>query len=219
MGTLARRSARSQMRATSRWLVKRILPALAKRTRTRGAGPVTAGLRRGAGCAGSRARRLAGGRSTGPAPCPGRRRARGGAPRRGGEPPLAGGALPVLPQEVLVETGREVVPGQDLVLGAVAVHVPLEVEAVLGQGVEPQVEPEVLAPLLERAAPAPHGLDDRAQAAVAPGGQALDQGGLRVGPGELHALGRAGAVAQQRDLAAQLLGRVLPEPLERGEGL
>ena len=42
------------------------------------------------------------------------------------EADLVEGVAPVLPEEVLVETGREVVPGQDLVLGAVAVDVPVE---------------------------------------------------------------------------------------------
>ena len=42
---------------------------------------------------------------------------------------LGEGVAPVLPEEVLVQAGREVVPRQDLVLGAVAVDVPLEVEA------------------------------------------------------------------------------------------
>ena len=116
-----------------------------------------------------------------------------GRPAAVGQADLGQRVLPVLPQEVLVEAGRDVVPRQDLVLGAVAVDVPLEVEAVVGHGLEPQVEAEVLAPLLERAAPPPHLLDDRAEAAVAPRRQALDEGGLGVVPGELHALGRPGA--------------------------
>ena len=41
---------------------------------------------------------------------------------------LGQGLLPVLPQEVPVQPGRDVVPGQDLVLVAVAVHGVVEVE-------------------------------------------------------------------------------------------
>ena len=74
---------------------------------------------------------------------------------------------PVLPEEVLVEPGGDVVPGQDLVLVAVAVDVPLDVEPVAGHGLVPGVLAEVLAPLLERAAGAPDVLDDRAEAAIA----------------------------------------------------
>ena len=109
--------------------------------------------------------------------------------------------------------------GQDLVLRAVAVHVPLDVEPGLGHRLGPQRDVEVLAPLLERAAPAPHGLDDRAEPPVAPRRQPLGQRGLGVVPRELEGLGAPGRVAQQVDLAAQLLDRVLAEPLERRERL
>src|SRR5690606_20155000 len=92
-------------------------------------------------------------------------------------------------------------------------------EAVVGHRLQPPVEAEVLAPLLERAALAPDLLDDRAQPAVAPRQQALDQAGLRVVPGELEPLHLAGAVTQQADLPLQLLQRVLAEPLEGRERL
>src|SRR5690606_581169 len=142
-----------------------------------------------------------------------------GGPPAVGQADLGERVLPVLPQEILVEAGRDVVPRQDLVLGAVPVDVPVDVEAVVGHGLEPQVEAEVLAPLLDRAAAAPRLLDHGAEASVAARRQTLDEAGLGVVPGELDTLGLAGAVAQQRDLALQLLGRVLAEPLERREWL
>ena len=67
------------------------------------------------------------------------------------------------------------------------------------------VEVEVLGPLLEGAAAAPDLLDDRAEAAIAAADDALGQGGLGVVPLELHAVVAAGVVAQQVDLALQLL--------------
>jgi len=50
---------------------------------------------------------------------------------------------PVLPQEVLVQTGGDVVPGEHFVLFAVTVGVPLQVEAVGLHGVDPLVVIEV----------------------------------------------------------------------------
>ena len=84
-----------------------------------------------------------------------------------GQADLGEGVLPVHPEEVLVQAGGEVVPGQDLVLGAVPVDVPVGVEAALGHGVEPQALVEVLAPLLEHAAAAP----DRARGPGRGGGR------------------------------------------------
>src|SRR5690606_23169559 len=94
-------------------------------------------------------------------------------------------------------------------------------EAVVGHGLLPHVEAEVLAPLLERAALAPDLLDDRAEPAVAAAEEALDEAGAGVVPLELHALGPLGlhGVTQQVDLAAQLGLGVHAEPLERGERL
>src|SRR2546423_15154168 len=68
--------------------------------------------------------------------------------------------LPVLPEEVLVQPGGEVVPREHLVLVPVAVDGVLQGEAGGSETVEPQVEAEVFRPLLERAAVAPHVLDD-----------------------------------------------------------
>ena len=67
---------------------------------------------------------------------------------------------------------------------------------------------------------APDVLDDRAEAAIAAADEALDRW-VALGSCHLmlHALGAAGVVAQQVDLALQLLDGVLPEPLERGERL
>ena len=78
---------------------------------------------------------------------------------------------------------------------------------------------EVLAPLLERAAGAPHVLDDGAEPPVAAADEALGDAGPRVVPLDLHALGLAGGVAQQVHLAVQLDLGVLAEPLERRERL
>ena len=138
-----------------------------------------------------------------------------GGPPAVGQAVLGQGVLPVLPQEVAVEAGREVVPGQHLVLGAVAVDGVLEGHPVGGEGVGPQVEVEVLGPLLEGAAVAPHLLDDRAHAPVAPADDALGGRGLRVVPADGQAPHRPGGVAEQVDLAGQLLDGVLAEPLER----
>ena len=77
----------------------------------------------------------------------------------------------------------------------------------------------MLGPLLERAAVAPHVLDHRAEAAIAAADEALDHGGLGVVPLELDAVVAPELVAQQVDLALELLAGVLPEPLERGERL
>src|SRR5262249_60309598 len=90
-------------------------------------------------------------------------------------PGLGGGCLPVLPQEVGVEPGRDVGPGQHLVLGAVAVHVPVDREPLGGHGVLPQVERELLAPLLERAARPPYALDHCADPPVAAAGDPFGQ--------------------------------------------
>ena len=103
------------------------------------------------------------------------------------EPDLVEGVAPVLPQEVLVETDRQVVPGQHLVLGAMAMGVPVDGQAGPLGGVDPEVAVEVFAPLLEGAAAPPDVLDHGAQSSVAPAEQAFDQRGLGVVPLVLHA--------------------------------
>src|SRR5688572_25176909 len=75
--------------------------------------------------------------------------------------------LPVLPQEVGMEPGADVRPRQDLVAVAMAVHVPVDVEAVPCHGVGPPVQGEVLGPLLEGATVTPHVLDHGSEAAIA----------------------------------------------------
>ena len=172
----------------------------------------------------------------GPGPCPGCRppagrrrppRARGrtrcrrrsrstvssGSPRR---PTLGQRVLPVAPEEVPVQPGRDVVPGQGLVLGPVAVAHLLEAQALGGQRLLPQREVEVLGPLLERAAGPPDPLDHRAHPPVAPAGQALGHRGRRVVPADGQARGRAGPRSRSSaTLRSQLGHGVLPEPLER----
>src|SRR5690606_22971462 len=69
---------------------------------------------------------------------------------------LVEGVLPVLPEPVLVEAGVEVVPGEDLLVGALAGGVPVDVDAERGEGLvgagHPAVVGEVLAPAVEAAA-------------------------------------------------------------------
>src|SRR5262245_61627442 len=122
--------------------------------------------------------------------------------------------LPVLPEEVPVQPGRDVIPRQHLVGGAMPGHVPVGVEALGGHGVEPPAEVEPLAPLLERAALPPDTLDDASDAPVAAAGDPLRERRRRVVPPQLHA-GLAHGPAQQPDLAVELVDTVLAEPLER----
>src|SRR5277367_1475090 len=126
----ARRRARSHIRATSRWLVKRILPSLEKRKRMRTSAPPLCGKYRGAptrhggrGGAGWRRgqesyRHLAAGREILPGALATARRRDGrghhvldpvpgagpavvaGGPAAVGQAVLGQGVLPVLPQEV-----------------------------------------------------------------------------------------------------------------------
>src|SRR5215207_11251002 len=83
--------------------------------------------------------------------------------------------LPVVPEELLVQAGVQVVPGQDLVLGALAGGEPVEVDAegpqLLLRRRRPAVVGEVLAPAVELASVAPDPLDDPAHPAVAAGEQ------------------------------------------------
>src|SRR5664280_3488928 len=177
------------MRATSRWLVKRILPSLAKRKRMRiSASPLPdphgcmllrPGVRNGAG----RHRREKSYRYLTPGReilagtlAPACRRHRRGHhvfdPETGARPAVVAGGPPtvlqtvvgqciepVLPQEVAVQAGREVVPGQHLALGPVPVDAVLEGQLVRSQGIRPQQQIEVLGPFLEGPAVAPHLLD------------------------------------------------------------
>ena len=105
-----------------------------------------------------------------------------GSPPTIGEPMRGQGRLPVLPQEVLVETGRDVVPRQDLVLGAVAGHVPVGVETLGVHRIDPAVELEPLAPLLERPARSPDAFDDPADPAVTAARDPLGERCRRVVP-------------------------------------
>src|SRR3954465_3802773 len=65
---------------------------------------------------------------------------------------LVDGLLPVGPEPLLVQAAVEVVPGQDLVLLALAGGVPVDVDALLLRGLHPAVVGEVLAPAVEDAA-------------------------------------------------------------------
>src|SRR5262245_54459301 len=100
-----------------------------------------------------------------------------------------------------------------------AVHVPVDRQAVRGHRFFPQVEAEVLAPLLEHATLAPDILDHGTEAPITTRSDAFDERRLRVVPLEVDAAVSLRGVAQQPDLALELDDRVLPEPLERGERL
>src|SRR5690606_1724688 len=85
---------------------------------------------------------------------------------------------------VLVETGVEMVPGHDLVIGALAGGVPVEVDAGAGQCLRgcglPALVGEVLAPAVEPGTVTPDLLEDPADATVASGEQSFDGAGLAV---------------------------------------
>ena len=100
-----------------------------------------------------------------------------------------------------MQSGRDVVPREHLVGGAVAGDVPVGIEALGRHGVEPAVELEVLAPLLERAARPPDPLDHRADPAVAPAHDALGERRLGVVPAQLGA-----GLAQRRRAGARPCG-------------
>src|SRR4051794_36589781 len=203
------------MRATSRWLVKRTLPIFENRMRyltgrTSSEEHQLAGALGAAGRWGGRGNDVLDAVASACAAVVARR------PPAIGEADLGEGVAPVLPQEVLVQPGGQVVPRQHLVLGAMAVGVPVDRQAVLFHRVLPQADVEVLRPLLEHTAAPPHRLDHRAEPAVAARRDALDEGRLRVVPLELHPAVALERVAQQPDLAGELGDGVLPEPLERG---
>src|SRR5262245_51594925 len=172
-GSSATRNARSKARATSRCEMNRTGPRLAKRIRIgKPASPRNAHLLLAAHAEQPHRHGPAGGEVLTGALTP----ARGRDGRRNhvlqrvprahpavvarrpptiGEPVLGQRGLPVAPEEVAVQAGGDVIPREHFVLGAVARHVPVGVEALDGHGLQPTVEPEVLAPLLERAARTP----------------------------------------------------------------
>src|SRR6516225_253601 len=165
MGSRLRRRARSHIRATSRWLVKRTLPSLAKRRRKRrcpSAGTadqlngdpaaVVQVLARALASARRRDRRgddvLEAEAGAGPAVV-----ARGPAAVLDGLRLRTGQrVLPVAPEEVAVQPRRDVIPGQRLVLVSGAMAQLVEAETLGGQGVGPQGEVEPFGPLLKGAA-------------------------------------------------------------------
>src|SRR5580704_7257314 len=182
------------MRATSRWLVKRILPALVKRRRRR---------RSSSGSTADHADRY---------PVPAAEVLAGAlaATRRGdrrrhdvlqaepgaGAAVVAGGpaavldghpgqrVLPVAPEEVTVQPGGDVVPGERLAARPLPVAHLLGAQALGRQGRLPQRQGEALRPLLEGAAGAPDPLDHGAHAPVTPARQSLRDGGGRVVPAD-----------------------------------
>src|SRR4051794_13150820 len=226
-GSCSMRKARSNARATSRWEMKRTLPRFVKRTRTGNPSSPRTGARllpdaeevdrRVAAAAEVLARPLA----------PARRRHRRGddvlervigayaavvtgCPAAVGKAVLVQRGLPVLPEEIAMQPGRDVIPRQDLVCGAMPRHVPVGVETLGCHRVEPAAELEALAPLLERPALPPDAFDDATDAPVTPAGDPFGERRRRVVPAELHA-GLADCAAQQPDLALQLVDAVLAE--------
>src|SRR5919204_3125772 len=113
-----------------------------------------------------------------------------------------------------MQTGGDVVPRQDLVLGSVPRDVPVGVEPFGGHGVEPSTKVESLAPFLERTAVTPDALDHPPDAPVAAAGDAFDERRRRGVPAQLHTR-FADRAPQQADLAFELVDAVLTEPLER----
>ena len=131
--------------------------------------------------------------------------------------------LPVRPEPLLVQPRVEVVPGQDLVLAALAGRVPVEVDAerreLAGGHRRPALVGEVLAPAVEAAAVAPDGLEHPADPAVAAGQQALDLPGLAVVVPVADRLAdlavRADRVAEHLQPPVDRLDVGLTGPLER----
>src|SRR6202035_684941 len=95
-----------------------------------------------------------------------------------------------------------------------AVHDLADIETGGLERVRPQLQIEMLGPFLECAPGPPDVFDDRAHTAVAPTGETLDGGRLRVVPAKGQAPRAADCVSQQPDLALQLLHGVLAEPLK-----
>ena len=118
-----------------------------------------------------------------------------------------------------MQAGAEVVPREDLVFGAVAIGVPVRVDAMGGHGIRPEVKVEPFVPLLEGSALSPHFLDDNANASIAATHDSFDECRFWVVPLHLNAMRLAGVVAKKVDLAAEFFDRVLPEPLEWREWL
>src|SRR6266540_2810238 len=204
-GSCSIRNARSNARATSRCEMNRTLPRFAKRIRTGNPASPRTGTRLLVHPE-ERDGRLATATEVLSRPlAPARRRDRrrddvlerviGAHPavvaRRPpaiGETVLVQRGLPVLPEEIAVQSGRDVVPRQDLVRRAMARDIPVGIEPLGRHRVEPPIQIEALAPLLERAA--------------------------GIVPTELHSR-LAHRAAQQRDLSVELVDAVLAEPLER----
>ena len=126
--------------------------------------------------------------------------------------------LPVRPEPLLVQPAVEVVPGQDLVLLALARRVPVDVDADGLRAGHPAVVGEVLAPAVEPAAVAPDRLDHLTDPAVPAAQQSFDDAGLAVVVPVADRLGgalvRADRVAQQLQPAVGRLRVELARPLE-----
>ena len=207
------RNARSRARATSRCEIKRTLPRLVNRSRT--------GVRRSSPRHGptsqepdrdraARSKVLAGALTS----ARGRDRRRhdvlegvvgahpavvAGRPPAIGEPVLGEGGLPVVPQEVVVQPGGDVVPRQHLVAGAVPGHVPVGIEALGVPSRRSSGRASKCSLHSWKVPPARHtALDDPADPAVAAAGDALGErrrAGRASAPGP-GALGSACAAAR-----------------------
>ena len=225
------RNARSNARATSRCEMNRTLPRLAKRMRTGKPESPLIGvdqLHRHRRAPDAR-------RSRGPGRCPGshrpaapptprrararsrctpRSRSTGSSGSRGGRA-RASASCQSSQRKSRCRPAAMWSHGQDLVLGAVPGDVPVGVEALGGHGVEPAVELEALAPLLERATGAPHPLDDPPDATVAAARDALGERRRGVVPPQLRARALRSSSRRSPTLRCSSCDAVLPEPLER----
>ena len=92
-----------------------------------------------------------------------------------------------LRQELFVQPGRNVLPGQDLVQRALAAGEPVHLQVTVGKGPLPEIEAEILTPGVKFSAQFPGALDDIAQPAVAAGEEGFDQRFGWIIPSEMDA--------------------------------
>ncbi len=81
---------------------------------------------------------------------------------------------PVVPKEVLVKPGIEMIPREDFVFFSMPVGEELNRQPTIGHRSVPFFDVEVLAPFLERAAFAPYLFNNRSKTAIASGQHASD---------------------------------------------
>ena len=117
-------------------------------------------------------------------------------------------AVKLVGQKALVHAGVYHVPGQRSPRRKLPLSQLVKVEAMLGEGLEPGVEVEVLAPGVEDGSGPVGGQDDRAQPAVAAGEGRLQRALPDIVEGERYAA-VAGGLADDLLPGEQLLARLL----------